>query len=107
MDLSNHLSMVGLNLSLDNVRNCEETTMFVKEYEKIIKCKEKGILDLAYKQGPSFKKSKEPDKFLKMHKENGVIELLKMLEKYPKLKAVMNLSSFNAVKYARILLTFG
>ena len=32
--------MVRLNLSSDNVTNCEETTMFVKEY------KNKGILNL-------------------------------------------------------------
>ena len=45
--------MVRLNLSSDNVRNCKETTMFVKEYEKIIECKKKGILNLTYKQGLS------------------------------------------------------
>ena len=43
--------MVRLNLSLDNVRNCEETTMFGKE------CKNKGILNLANKQGLLFKKN--------------------------------------------------
>ena len=37
--------------------------MFVKECEKIIKCKKKGILNLAYKQGILFKKSKESFKF--------------------------------------------
>ena len=33
--------MVRLNSSSDNVRNCEETTTFVKDCEKIIKCKKK------------------------------------------------------------------
>ena len=37
--------------------------MFVKECEKIIKCKKKGILNLVYKQGILFKKSKESFKF--------------------------------------------
>ena len=51
MNFSNHGLMVRLNLSLDNVRNCEETTTFMKKYKKMIKCKNKGILNLACKQG--------------------------------------------------------
>ena len=31
---SNHWFMIRLNLNLDNVRNCEETTMFVKKCKK-------------------------------------------------------------------------
>ena len=61
--------MVRLNLSSDNVRNCKETTTFVKECEKIIECKKKGILNLTYKQGLLFEKSKEPDKFKEMYKK--------------------------------------
>lgn len=34
-----------LNLSLNNVKNCEETGMFLKEYKKFTKCKEKEILN--------------------------------------------------------------
>ena len=41
---SNHCLMGRLNLSSDDVRNCKETTTFVK------KCKKNGILKLAYKQ---------------------------------------------------------
>ena len=74
------------NISSDNVRNCEEITMFVKECGKIIKCKKKGTLNLADKQG-LFEKWKEPDKFKEMY--------VKVLEKYPKLKVVMTLNSFN------------
>ena len=73
--------MVRLNLSSDNVRNCEETTMFLKESEKIIKCKEKGIFNLAYKQGLLFEKSKEPDKFKEMHKKNGASKTRKSVRK--------------------------
>ena len=50
--------MVKLNLSLYNIRNCEETTTFVKEFEKIVKCKKKGILNMACKQGLSLEKFK-------------------------------------------------
>ena len=66
---SNNWLMVRLNLSSDNVRNCKETTTFVKECEKIIECKKKGILNLTYKQGLLFEKSKEPDKFKEMYKK--------------------------------------
>ena len=59
--------MVRLNLSSDNVRNCEKKTMFVKECEKIIKCKKRGILNLAYKQGILFEKSKESFKFKEIY----------------------------------------
>ena len=45
--------MVRLNLSLDDVGNCEETTAFAK----------KGVLNLPYIQGVLFEKSKQPDKF--------------------------------------------
>ena len=63
---SNHLLMVRLNLSSDNVRNCEETTMLVIECEKNIKFKKEEILNLAYKQGLMFGKSKKSDKFKEM-----------------------------------------
>ena len=55
--------MVRLNLSPGNIRNCEKTTTFVKEFEKIIKYKKKGMLNSAYKQGLLFEKFKEPDQF--------------------------------------------
>ena len=51
VNFSNHGLMVRLNLGLDNVRNCEETTKFMKRSKKNIKCKNKGILILACKQG--------------------------------------------------------
>ena len=57
--------MVRLNLSLDDVGNCEETTAFVK----------KGVLNLPYIQGLLFKKSKQPDKFTKSKTRRSVREL--------------------------------
>ena len=63
--------------------------MFVKEYEKIIECKKKGILNLAYKQGLLFK-SKEPNKFKEMYKKLEQVKIVKVLKKYPKLEVVMN-----------------
>ena len=46
---SNHWLMVRLNLSVDDIRNCKETTTFVKECKKIVECKKKGIPNLARK----------------------------------------------------------
>ena len=63
INFSNHWLMVRLNLSSGNIRNCEKTTTFVKEFEKIIKHKKKGMLNSAYKQGLLFEKFKEPDQF--------------------------------------------
>ena len=45
--------MVRLDLSLDDVRNCGETTAFVK----------KGVFNFAYTKKNLFEKSKEPGKF--------------------------------------------
>ena len=61
--------MVTFNLGLVNVRNCAEKNMFVKKCEKIIKCKKKGILNLAYKQELLFEKSKDPDKLKEIYKK--------------------------------------
>ena len=45
----------------DNVRNCEDATLAVKEFDNIVKYKKKGTLNLAYKQGLLFKKFKEAE----------------------------------------------
>ena len=78
--------MVRLNLSSDNVRNCDETTTFVNESEKIIKekGKKKGIFNLAYKQGILFKKSKDAQKFKELYEKNGVSKTRKCLRKVSK-----------------------
>ena len=51
--------MVRLNLSSDDIKNCKETTTFVKECKKNSEYKKKEILNWAQKQGLSFEKSKE------------------------------------------------
>ena len=79
--------MVILNLILDNVKFCELTITFVKECEKIITCKKTGILNVAYKRGLLFEKSKGPDKFKEMHKENGVSKTRKSVRKVSKTRS--------------------
>ena len=56
---SNHSLIVRLSLSSEDIRNCKERTTFVKECKKNIECKKKGILNLEYKRGFLFEKSKE------------------------------------------------
>ena len=69
--------MVKLNLSLDDVGNCEETNAFIK----------KGVLNLAYIQGLSFEKSKQPDKLT-------ASKTRKSVRKSPKLEVVINFKLF-------------
>ena len=59
--------MVRLNLCLDDVGNCEETTAFVK----------KGVLNLPYIQGVLFEKSNKPDKFTTSKTRRSVRKLSK------------------------------
>ena len=73
--------MVRLNVSLDDLRNCKERTMFVKKREKSIECKKKRIFNLAYKQGLLFEKSKLHDKFNEMYKKNGTSKSRKSVRK--------------------------
>ena len=58
--------------------------MFMKECKKNIKCMKKAILNLIYKQGPLFEKSKEPDTFKEMYKKNGVSKTRKSVRKVSK-----------------------
>ena len=52
-----------------------------KNEKKVIICKKKGILNLAYKQELLFEKSKECDKFKEMYKKNGVSKTYKSVRK--------------------------
>ena len=91
-ELFKSLMMVRLNLTLDNVSICEETTIFVKERKINIKCKKKGVLNLAYKRGLLFQKSKECDKVKEMDNKNGVSKTHKSVRK------VFNTQSGNEFK---------
>ena len=52
-----------LNLRSNNVRNYNDSVHVVKEFDNIIKCKKKWILNLAFKQGLLFKKFKGSNRF--------------------------------------------
>ena len=61
-----------LNLRSDNVTNCEQPISVVKEFDNIIKCKKKRMVNLAYKQGLLFQKFKELGRFKKILKDIGI-----------------------------------
>ena len=69
------------------MRNCEETTTFVKEYEKFMKFKKKGILSLAFEEGLLSKIFKEFDKFQEINQENGVSKTCKSVRKVTKIQS--------------------
>lgn len=61
-----------LNLRSDNVTNCEQAISVVKEFDNIIKCTKKRMVNLAYKQGLLFQKFKELGRFKKILKDIGI-----------------------------------
>ena len=83
-----------LDQRLDKVRIYEKAILVVMEFEIIIRSKKKGILNVAYRQGLQFKRFKQPNKFVEMLQEIDIskltvyfkVKLVKILEKYPKLK---------------------
>ena len=67
----------------------------MRKKKKKNKYKKKGILNLAHKQGLLFEKSKDLISLKKCIVKMEKVKLVKVLKKYPKLKKVMNLNSFN------------
>ena len=61
----------------------------MKEYDKIIKRKKKGVLNLTYKQRLLFKTFKEPDKFKEIIKETGVSKSSKNVRKIFKTQKIL------------------
>ena len=61
----------------------------MKEYDKIIKRKKKGVLKLTYKQRLLFKTFKEPDKFKEIIKETGVSKSSKNVRKIFKTQKIL------------------
>lgn len=61
-----------LNLRSDNVTNCEQAISVVKEFDIIIKCTKKRMVNLGYKQELLFQKFKELGRFKKILKDIGI-----------------------------------
>ena len=61
----------------------------MKEYDKIIKRKKKGVLNLTDKQRLLFETFKEPDKFKEIIKETGVSKSSKNVRKIFKTQKIL------------------
>ena len=73
---------------MDSVRNCVETTTLVKEFEKSI----------INKEGFSFGKFKETDRFKGMHKKNDVSKTRKNIWKVSKTQSGNEFKYFNNIE---------
>ena len=93
MTINNAVEIDEINKRADKVEKPEDAGGIIKEYEKILRTKWKGIIAVAFYQGKIFKRFKEKEKFiqmvgkLKIHKSTIVfkINLFKLIEKHPKL----------------------
>ena len=82
-----------LNKEVEKIEDPEKAAEIIKQYEDIIKTKNKGIINVAYYQGQVFKRFKENEKFVKLvselriHKNTIIfkINVFKLCKKHPKL----------------------
>ena len=80
-----------LNKEAEETQDLEEAAKIIKQYEDIIKTKNKGIINIAYHQGQVFKRFKEKENFAKLISELGFhkttiifkISVFKLCKKYP------------------------
>ena len=87
------LECEDLNKEAEEVQDLERTAKIIKQYEDIIKTKNKGIINEAYHQGQVFKRFKEKEKFTELVNELGIHKntiifksnVFKLCKKYPKL----------------------
>ena len=76
------------------VEKSKDTVAVIREFEDIIKSKNKIIIWIAYQQGKMFQRFKEKEKFIKMITEFDVsrstillkISIAELVDKYPKVK---------------------
>ena len=91
--INNAVEIDEINKRADKVKKPEDAAGIIKEYEEILHAKKKGIIAVAFYQGKIFKRFKERENFiqmvgkLKIQKSTIVfkINLLKLIEKHPKL----------------------
>ena len=87
------LECEDLNKQAEQVQNSEKAAEIIKQYEDIIKIKNKGIINVAYHQEQVFNRFKEDEKFTKLVSKLGIhkttiifkINVFKLCKRYPKL----------------------
>ena len=78
----------------EKVEKSDETVQIIREFEQIIRSKNKNIIWLAYQQGKVFEKFKENAKVIEMVRQLGYskstitfkINIVKLINQYPKVK---------------------
>ena len=82
-----------LNKEAEEIQDPEKAAEITKQFEDIIKTKNKGVINVAYHQGQVFKRFKENERFAKLVGELGLhkttiifrINVFKLCKKYPNL----------------------
>ena len=82
-----------LNKEAEKIQDLEQEVQIIKQYQDIIKTKNKGNINVAYHQGQVFNRFKEKEKFAKLVSELGIhkttiifrINVFKLCKKHPKL----------------------
>ena len=72
MIIDENLECDDLNKETEEIQDPEKAAEITKRYEDIIKTKKKGIINVAFHQGQSFKRFKEKEKFAKLVSELGI-----------------------------------
>ena len=72
MIIDENLEFDDLNKETEKIQDPEKAAGITKRYEDIIKTKKKGIINVAFHQGQSFKRFKEKEKFAKLVSELGI-----------------------------------
>ena len=93
MTIDETVEFDDLNKEATKIQDPEKAADIIKQYEDIIKTKNKGIINVAYYQGQVFKRFKEKEKFVKLVSELGIdkntiifkINVFKLCKKHPKL----------------------
>ena len=93
MAINNIVEIEELNERVEWVEKPEDAADIIREYEGILRAKEKGIIMVAFYQGKIFKCFKEKENFqgmvgkLQIHKSTimSKINVFKLIDKHPKL----------------------
>ena len=93
MIIDQNLKFDDLNKEAEEIQDPEKAAEIIKRYEDITKTKKKGIINVVFYQGQTFKRFKEKEKFAKLVSKFGIHKttiffktiVFKLCEKYHKL----------------------
>ena len=93
LTIDEFLECEDLNKEAEEEQDLEKAADIIKQYEDIIKIKNKGTINVAYRQGQVFKRFKEKENFTKLVTELGIhkntiifrINVFRLCKKHPKL----------------------